>query len=138
MLVVSDDSDYAKIESTVRTTQRVYLAIALAQTSGSLAELVSRGIVYSFFQELIQAAIYLVLYFGLRYRMTEMIPLVLIVSMSHCVGIFVLGLRPAQSIRELIIKIAALAFSNFFAYQVVFFRRADVRALFKDKGTLIY
>ncbi|MBI5252603.1 MAG: hypothetical protein HY912_24165, partial [Desulfomonile tiedjei] len=89
-------------------------------------------------QGVLFAILYGCAYFGLRRRREWAIPLVLIVSAFCCISGLVNVMQPAGDIKELLVKAFFLLWLLFFAYQIVFFRRADVRALFREKGTLVF
>jgi hypothetical protein len=46
-------------------------------------------------------------------------------------------MSPAENIQMLLAKVLSLAMLLFFAYNIIFFRRARVRMLFGDEGTLV-
>ncbi len=83
------------------------------------------------------ATIYCFIYFGLRYRKEWAITLVLILAAFNCISIFFRLMHPAQDIKTLVAKGIVLLLLLFFAYNIVFFRKPEVRALFGDKETLV-
>jgi hypothetical protein len=126
-----------RIERTVLVIQRVYLVISILGILVLLSYLVkSRGV-----EALLQGALMTVLncvsYLGLRYRQHWVITLILIVSALSCLGIFFQILQPADSVRALFDKILLVLILLFYAYQIHFFRKPEVRQLFGDRGYLV-
>ncbi len=50
---------------------------------------------------------------------------------------WVLSRNPAQTPKDLLIKVALFSCFLVLAYPISFFSRTDVRAMFKDKGVLV-
>lgn len=86
---------------------------------------------------LLNLAIYWVIYFGLRHRKEWVITLVLISSALNCIFCFFHIMQPAEDVKTLIGKVFGLLLLLFFAYNIVFFRRSQVREVFADKDTLV-
>jgi hypothetical protein len=51
---------------------------------------------------------------------------------------FVQILQPAEDIRAMFVKILRVLLFLFFAWQIHFFRKPAVRALFADRGYLVF
>ena len=83
-------------------------------------------------------ALFFIVFFLLRSKRDEAITLSLILSASSCVSLFFDMVRPVASVAEVIAKLFLFLLFMFFAYQLHFFRRADVRYIFDDKGFLVY
>jgi hypothetical protein len=127
-----------RIERIVRIIQRVYLAIAVLLILGVPSALISASGFGHVLQDVLFVALYGAAYFGLRHRREWATTLVLIVSAFSCISGVVNVIQPAGEIKELIVKVFFFLWLLFFAYQIVFFRRTDVRGLFGDKGTLVF
>ncbi len=87
-------------------------------------------------QDVLLATLYGCAYFGPAIQKKWVITLVLIVSAFGCISGFVNVIQPAGDIKALLAKIFFSLWLLFFGYQIVFFRKANVRGLFRDKGTL--
>jgi hypothetical protein len=128
----------SKIERTVRRIRIVYLCVAVASVVAMLAGLhLSKGIVRVLDTGVI-GILSLVAYLGLRYKKESVIPFVLLFSALECFGRFVVLMSPAEDVKTMLGKVVALCAFMFFAYQIRFFCRPDVRALFKDKSTSVF
>lgn len=127
-----------KIESIIRIIQKVYFVIALLPILFAPVALAKSSGIGHVVQDVLFAILYGCAYFGLRRRREWAIPLVLIVSAFGCFSGLIGLVQPAADIKALLGKIFFLLWFFFSAYQIAFFRRADVRALFGDKGTLIF
>jgi hypothetical protein len=136
MIVAQDE-----VGRRVDTIQKIYLALLAFALVGLSIQLLNLGnraqaqnTAAAFFVVLLYAAIY----FGLRHRVESMPTLVLIFSAFQCLMCFVRLMSPATDIRVLAAKVLYLLLLLFFAYQIWFFRRPEVRAHFKDTGVLVF
>jgi hypothetical protein len=128
----------AKIDLVVQRIQKVYLAIVVLALFGLLAGLIKSSDFVRALWEASFCLLYGLVYFGLRRRREWAIPLVLIMSAYSCIGIFFDLMYPAADLKGLFIKAFSVLCFTFFAYQIVFFSRRDVRRLFRDRGTWVF
>lgn len=127
-----------KIESVVQTIQRIYLTFAVLASLSLLSHLLESAGVVEVLKPVLVGTLYGLVYFGLRNRKEWVIALVLILSALNCVPCFLVIMRPAEDIKTLLARILGFLLLLFFAYNIMFFRRAHVRTLFGDKGTLVF
>jgi hypothetical protein len=128
-----------KIQRIVTVLQRVYLALAVLGVLGlPLIYFVKSPGVETLLQGVLVAVLDGVSYIGLRLRRSWVITLILIVSIFGCLGMFVQILQPADEIKALLDKVVRVLILLFFAYQIYFFRKPEVRRLFADKGYLVF
>jgi hypothetical protein len=127
-----------KIERIVTLIQRAYLAFAVLGVVGLLSYLLRWPGVGAVLQVALFGTLDGVAYFGLRYRKSWAITLVLIISIFGCLGMFVQILQPADEIKALLAKVLRVLILLFFAYQIYFFRKPEVRTLFADRGYLVF
>jgi hypothetical protein len=131
------------IDSVVQTIQKIYLVLAVLGVLGVLGVLAgmtprlrSFGPPFAL-QGLFLTTIYWIIYLGLRWRKNWGITLVLIFSALSIVTCIFNIVHPADDVRALLAKLGGLFFLAFHGYQIYFFRRADVRERFGDKGVLV-
>jgi hypothetical protein len=125
------------IERIVQNIQRAYLVLAVLGLIGLPHIFGSLG-VWDGLKGVVSVTLDAAPYFALRYRWVGAIPLVLIVSAFSCISCFFIFMSPAMDLKALLAKVIILLLFLFYAYQIRFFRRADVRAVFRDKGTLVF
>lgn len=126
------------IQRIVALIQRVYLGFAVLGVVGLLSYLFRWPGVGTVLQVALFGTLDGIAYFGLRYRRGWAITLVLIISIFRCLGMFVQILQPAEEIKALLAKVVRVFILLFFAYQIYFFRKPEVRRLFADKGFLVF
>jgi hypothetical protein len=125
------------IESVVRTIQKVYLFFAVMGVLGVPVLLLRSSGALPVLQDIFLTLLYSAVYFGLRRRKEWVITLVLIFSALCFVQYFFDIMHPADGIKALLAKVVVLLLLSFYAYQIHFFSRADVRERFGDKGILV-
>jgi hypothetical protein len=86
---------------------------------------------------LLNLAVYWVIYFGLRHKREWVIVLIFISSALNGISCFFDIMQPAQDLKSLISKFVLFLLFLFFAYNLIFFRRKNVREVFSDKDTLV-
>lgn len=79
-----------------------------------------------------------VIYFGLRERKHWVVPFALIESIAHCCWSIARVFEPADRMTALFAKIAILLMIYFYAYQVVFFRKSEVKRFFGEPGLVLF
>jgi hypothetical protein len=136
------EADQVSIDKTILWIQRLYLFFAVLAMVVLLSAVSHSNknieIVLARLGTGPIALLYLFIYFGLRIRMAHTGILILFVSSFNCLGCFFLLMSlPAHNLGDLCGKVWIFLFFLFFAYQILFFRRAEVRALFKDGGTTV-
>jgi hypothetical protein len=77
-------------------------------------------------------------YVGLRSRRSWAITLVLITSAFGFFSSFCKIIDPAGDILALIGKVFSCLFLFFFGYQIIFFRKREVRLFFGTKGQVLF
>jgi hypothetical protein len=126
-------SEY-QIETIVRRVQKAYLALAILGVLVTLVYIFRQAnflkISWSFLFVLVDGSIY----FALRSRRSWVIPLVLIISAFSCINFLIFIFQPAEDIRTILIKVFAGLSFLFFAYQINFFGKSEVRLFFGAKG----
>jgi hypothetical protein len=127
-----------KVQRIVVVIQRAYLALALLGIVFLLSDLVKSRGVEALLQGCLLTALCGVSYVGLRHRRDWVITLILIISALGILGQVFGILEPANDIRALLDKILRVVILLFYAYQIHFFRKPDVRQLFRDKGYLVF
>jgi hypothetical protein len=127
-----------RIQKIVTVIQRAYVALAVLGIVGLLSYLFKWPGVWPVLQVALFGTLDGIAYFGLRYRRSWAITLVLIISIFGCLGMFVQILQPAEDVKTLLAKILPVLIFLFFAWQIHFFRKPEVRALFADRGYLIF
>ncbi|MBI5570108.1 MAG: hypothetical protein HY914_09195 [Desulfomonile tiedjei] len=135
---VESEMVQSRDERAVRVIQNVYLTFALLGIFVLLAKLAGAkdegNIPLILLSTILHAAVYLLL----RTRSEGAIPLVLILCAFQCLRCITLFPYPPGDLKELLLKTIVFSAFLFYAYQILFFCRPSVRALFKEKGTLVY
>jgi hypothetical protein len=89
-------------------------------------------------EEIINLFVFLFLYIGLRLRKNWFIPLVLISSAWLLLTTGLHILQPVADVFGLFAKIFSMVFFMFYAYQMYFFSRREVKAYFCAKETIFF
>lgn len=89
-------------------------------------------------QGVINSLLYLVLYIGLRLKTKWFIPLALISSAWFLLSTFLTILQPALDIPGLLAKAVGIIIVLFFAYQMHFFAKREVKIYFGLEGTVFF
>jgi hypothetical protein len=118
--------------------QRVYLLLTILGFFTLLLDLFGSGLQIGYLEEFISVIIFAIIYFGLRRRKEWVITLILIVSGVQCFWFLLRIIHPAEDIRTLVLKFISCLLFFFAAYQLSFFRRPEVRALFGHKGFVLF
>jgi hypothetical protein len=118
--------------------QRVYLLLTILGLFTLSLGLFGFEFRREYLEELISVIIFVIIYFGLRRRQGWVITLILIFSVFQGLGAFLKIIQPAEDIRSLVLKFVSCLLFFFAAYQLYFFRRKEVRALFGDQGVVLF
>jgi hypothetical protein len=121
-----------------RVVQKAYLLLAIIAFLATLSALARSWEAEVSAQLFLWGIVYGVIYVGLRSRDGTIVPLILILSSVKCVLLFFHMMQPAGDLKALLGKAISLVFLLFFAYQIYYFRRVEVRRLFGDRGWLIF
>lgn len=136
-----DTSSEEKILNKLKYIQRVYLIFLCLLGLWTLPILVSivngPPIPEDEIQSLIQFVLYITVYTGLTLRRSWAIPLVLVISSFAAFLSLINFVSPAADIKALYVKAVAGSFCMFFVYQVIFFSRKEVKALFNTKTKVL-
>jgi hypothetical protein len=89
-------------------------------------------------QGVINSLLYLTIYIGLKLKTKWLIPLVLISSAWFLLSTFLRTLYPAVDIPGLIAKAIGITLALFFAYQMHFFSKREVKIYFGMEGTVFF
>jgi hypothetical protein len=84
------------------------------------------------------AGLFGLIYFGTRARREWVVPLVLVSAAFACLQAALVILHPAGDAGVLATKVPAGLALWFFGYQLAFFSRSEVRALFKHHGRVVF
>ena len=125
-------------ERIVLRIQRLYGAITILALLGTLSELFGRSGFRDVLEDFLSLLMFGTTYFGLRLRRDWVIPLALISSAFQCLRFFLTIMYPAGDAQALALKLAACLALLFFAYQLSFFCRTDVRTLFEHRGHVVF
>lgn len=91
-----------------------------------------------YLQGIITLVLYLLIYSGLTFKKTWLIPLVLITSAWILISTFLATLQPAVNLPDLLAKVVGIILVMFCAYQMHFFSRREVKAYFGTKETIVF
>lgn len=133
MRTVQDD-----IRRAVRRIRRVYLVLSVMASIAAFSHLLEWKGIWDVLPDVLLGTLYGLVYVGLRFRKEWVVTLILIFSALSCLGLLLLVMSPADGIRMILGKVFCLALFLFFAYNIMFFRRARVRMFFGNKGTLVF
>ena len=122
----------------LRTIQKIYLAFALLGSLDTSIHLLKSAEMSYVLPCALFATVDFLIYFGLRYRRGWVVTLLLIFAAYSCFASFIGALSPAENLKTLFAKIVVLLLLFFFAYNIMFFSKPRVRALFRDRGTLVF
>jgi len=123
-----------RIETIVRRVQKLYLAFAILGFFGTLVYIFRQANFLKISETFLFAFIDGSIYFALRRRKSWVIPLVLITSAFSCIRLLIFIFQPAEDIKMLLVKIIGGLLFLFFAYQINFFRKSEVRLFFGSHG----
>jgi len=129
-----------KIEKILTWLQRVYLVLIILNGASLLFQLVDfeQSKLREIDETAIGLAMYWGVYVGLRSRRSWAITLVLITSAFGFFSSFCKIIDPAGDILALIGKVFSCLFLFFFGYQIIFFRKREVRLFFGTKGQVLF
>ena len=127
-----------KIETRVRIIRRIYLTLTLLGSVFSLMSLSSADTPKDSIQFLVATLFYLVIYLGMKGKKSWLIPLVLIAAAFGLFRELLFMLHPADTIKDIIGKIAHLFMFVFFGYQLQFFSKSAVKQVFGSKGVVLF
>lgn len=118
--------------------QRFYLLLTILGLFTLSLVVFSRGFQRRYLEEFIILIIFGIIYFGLKRRKVWVIMLILIFSVFQCLGALFKIIQPAEDIGTLLLKLISCLLFFFYAYQLSFFRRKEVRTLFGDQGVVLF
>ena len=130
----SDKTGEGRIEEIVQRIQKIYLALALLGVISTLSSIFGQSGLREISEDFFFLILLWIIYFGLRRRRSWIIPLVLIMSAYSCIRVLFVIFQPADDIVMLLGKILGVLLFLFFAYQINFFRKPEVRLFFGAKG----
>ncbi len=130
----------AKVESIVNKIRKIYFVLICLGVFGVLILL---GVSDKYGHKdslgvIITLIVYLMIYFGLRLRKKWVIPFVLISSAFGVLRTLLAILQPAEDIEAIIHKFMAVIMFLFYAYQLKFFSKREVRAFFRSEGIIFF
>jgi hypothetical protein len=130
-----------KIESIVNKIQKVYfificfgifsviyISLGLSEKFGGKKSL----------ELIISLIVFLTIYFGLRLRKKWVIPFILIMSAFAVFRELIAILQTAEGIGLLIGKFISVMLLLFYAYQINFFSKREVKTFFKSQGIVLF
>ncbi|MEK6742707.1 MAG: hypothetical protein AABZ15_03810 [Nitrospirota bacterium] len=83
-------------------------------------------------------SIFIIICRGLKVRAHWLIPLILISSAYNLFSVFFNSMEPAKDIAEIIAKPVGMLLVLFYAYQLIFFSKTEVKSLFGAKGFNVF
>lgn len=89
-------------------------------------------------ESLIKLCLYLLIYLGVRRKKKWVVPLVLSTSAISSLICFLYVLNPATEAKLLLAKGVVALLCLFFAYQMIFFSKKEVRAIFGINEKIIF
>jgi len=134
----ADKTGEDRIEKTVLRIQRVFLALAILGVISTLSSIFGQSSLREISEDFVFLIVLWVIYFGLRRRRSWIVPLVLITSAFSCIRVLIVIFQPADDIMMLLSKILGVLFFFFFAYQINFFCKPQVRLFFGAKGHVLF
>jgi hypothetical protein len=130
------DSDRA--EKVVRRLQWLHIALVVGLLLYAPASLRDDSSGAQALLSVAVAGLFGLIYFGLRARREWVVPLVLVSAAFACLQAAIVILHPAGEAGVLVTKVPAGLALWFFGYQLAFFSRPEVRALFKHHGRVVF
>lgn len=89
-------------------------------------------------QEIMSILLFLVVYIGLRLRREWLISLILLFSAWWLISTFLTSFQPAVDVPGLLSKIGGILLVLFYAYQLYFFSRREVKSYFGVKEVILF
>jgi hypothetical protein len=130
----SDKTDEDRTEKAILRIQKVYLVLAILGVVSALSNLFEQSSLQEIAEDFVFVIVYGTVYFALRRRKSWIIPLVMIISAFSCIWFLIVIFQPAVDVTMLLTKIVVGLLFFFFAYQINFFRKPEVRLFFRAKG----
>lgn len=127
-----------RIEKLVVRIQRIYIALVILVCLGTLLKYFRYSSIQGYFEHVLLAFWFALAYFGLKQKKEWVIPLILVFSALSSFAEIVNFLSPALNIKMLFDKILDGLLLFFFAYQIMFFSKREVRLFFGDKSHIFY
>lgn len=81
--------------------------------------------------------IFICIYIGLRTRAKWIVPLILLYSAYGLFSAYTNGIQPAENVKDLVHKCVEVLYVIFYVYQIIFFKKKEVKLYFNVKGTII-
>jgi hypothetical protein len=135
--ILSDDR-ITTITNRIKKVYIVLFCIGILSILYDLANISENLPKDDIWQGVINSLLYFVLYIGLRLKTKWFTPLALISSAWFLLSAFLTTLQPAQDIHGLIAKAIGIIFVLFFAYQMNFFSKREVKIYFGLEGTMFF
>jgi hypothetical protein len=128
----------ARIEKIGVRIQKVYIALVILVCLGTILKYFQDSTIQSYFGHVLLAFCFLLAYFGLKQKTGWVIPFILVSSALGCLSEIANFLIPALNMEMLFDKILDGFLLFFFAYQIMFFSKQEVRLFFGFRGHFFY
>ena len=135
--ITNKDITTEKASIIINRIQKVYLLLTCITAIGSIYR-IAGGEVASAGEAGLAFFGYFTIYMGLRHRKEWVTTFILIFSAFSLLTSFLSSFEPAKDVISLVGKVVPITFVLFSAYQIYFFAKKEVLALFNAKGTIIY
>ena len=135
--IIKKDIATEKTNTIINRIQKVYLVMTCVTAFASIYK-ISEGATDSVMKAGLAFFVYFTIYMGLRHRKNWVMAFILIFSVFAMLTSFLSSFEPAKDIGSLSGKVVDIVFVLFSAYQIYFFSKKEVKALFNAQGTIIY
>ena len=135
--ILSDDRTI-KIMLRIQRAYFVLICICVVGYISLLLKLSEGATVWKNLEGIIPILIFLIIYIGLKLRKKWFVPFVLLVSILILINSSLYIFQPIENMHGLFLKACAIMFFIFFAYQMYFFSRKEVKAYFGVKETFFF
>ena len=135
--ILTDDR-IIKITSRIQKVYFVFICIGTLDAIYNLSGISESSLRGESLQGTINLFLYIVIYIGLRLRKKWLISLVLISSAWLLLSTFLATFQSAVDVPGLLAKAVCIMLVLFYAYQMHFFSRREVKSYFGMKGTIIF
>lgn len=135
--ILTDDR-IITIANRIRKVYFVLLCIGIINTINDLTGISENVPKTETWQGVINTLLFVTIYFGLRSKRKWLIPLVLIASAWFLLSTLLSTFQPAVDIMGLVTKAVGMISVLFFAYQMHFFSKKEVKIYFGLEGTIFF
>jgi len=135
--IIKKDIATEKTNTIINRIQKVYLVMTCVTAFASIYK-IAEGATDSVMKVCLAFFVYFTIYMGLRHRKNWVMAFILIFSVFAMLTSFLSSFEPAKDIGSLSGKVVDIVFVLFSAYQIYFFSKKEVKALFNAQGTIIY